>query len=584
LFWGHHLSEKALRALHPHQVVNHFPGSFGLGRKDYLWRNISRMQRQFGEAYDFCVKSYLFPRDRKHFERDYAEGDVYIVKPPAQAEGRGIRLINRLDQLRGKGAEVVVQRYLGDPYVINNKKFDLRIYVGVTSFDPLRIYVFEEGLARFATTDYHAPDASRKSIKDRYMHLTNYSVNKESEHFERNSDAAKDGEGSKWSLTALWKHLRDAGIDVDALRERIHDLVVKTIISVEHSVVSKMNAFCNGRASCFELFGFDVLLDKALKPWLIEVNVSCSLASSSPLDKRIKSMLMTDLFHMVGVTPYDKKSTVGDAEEKRRARLLRNASEPLKRRNIFGLQGTPLNQLDVDDLGIIMQAEDENRRRGHFTRVLPCANMDSRYLRFFEFARYKNTVLAKWMATPDWRVLAPHLTAEALQSHGPSLVARSKPAVTVPAFAPAHARSSSVKSNAGLSASPSALRPNPMAGRGGSGSATATRLGKPLPSATLFDAPRGTPRNGLLSPPGMQKQVAPAAVVALSRRLDDAAGSVPRYPQRSTASICASAVGVQHGGDAKGMLIDGMINRGLIGSGHRLLHEHRPPTPQWLKS
>ena len=43
------------------------------------------------------------------------------------------------------------------------------------------------------------------------------------------------------------------------------------------------------------MFGFDVLIDKDLKPWLIEVNVACSLASSSPLDKRIKNLLMTDM-------------------------------------------------------------------------------------------------------------------------------------------------------------------------------------------------------------------------------------------------------------------------------------------------
>jgi hypothetical protein len=69
-----------------------------------------------------------------------------------------------------------------------------------------------------------------------------------------------------------------------------------------------MNAACNGRAACFELFGFDVLLDKALKPWLIEVNVACSLASSSPLDKWIKNMLMTDLFHLIGLVPFHKKA------------------------------------------------------------------------------------------------------------------------------------------------------------------------------------------------------------------------------------------------------------------------------------
>ena len=45
----------------------------------------------------------------------------------------------------------MVQRYKHKPYLIDGLKFDLRIYVLVAGIDPLRIFVYEEGLARFAT-------------------------------------------------------------------------------------------------------------------------------------------------------------------------------------------------------------------------------------------------------------------------------------------------------------------------------------------------------------------------------------------------------------------------------------------------
>ena len=79
-------------------------------------------------------------------------------------------------------------------------KFDLRLYVAVSSFEPLRAYVFEEGLCRFSTARYSDPaDGGSAADADVFAHLTNYSINKRSSHFVPNADAADDGFGSKWS-------------------------------------------------------------------------------------------------------------------------------------------------------------------------------------------------------------------------------------------------------------------------------------------------------------------------------------------------------------------------------------------------
>jgi hypothetical protein len=61
------------------------------------------------------------------------------------------------------------------------------------------------------------------------------------------------------------------------------------------------------RTNCFELFGFDVLIDSDLKPWLLEVNLSPSFACDSPLDASIKGNLIVDTYNLVGLKRFDRK-------------------------------------------------------------------------------------------------------------------------------------------------------------------------------------------------------------------------------------------------------------------------------------
>ena len=130
-----------------------------------------------------------------------------------------------MEQIPKKRA-CVVQKYLSNPYLIDGLKFDLRIYVYVTSFDPLRVYLFNDGLTRFASRKY---SNSVKTIGDKFMHLTNYSINKTNKDYKTNNDE-KACTGHKWSLKALWTYLQKKGINTDKIWENITDLVVKTII------------------------------------------------------------------------------------------------------------------------------------------------------------------------------------------------------------------------------------------------------------------------------------------------------------------------------------------------------------------
>lgn len=175
-------------------------------------------------------------------------------------------MINKWNQLPKK-TSLVVQKYIADPYLINGSKFDLRLYVLVTSFNPLRIYLYPDGLVRFASVKY-SDDAD--DLKDRYMHLTNYSINKLSSQYTANEDA-NACQGHKWTLSKLWEYLDKRGIDTKYIWKCLQELVIKTIISGESSISQLCNENINNRYNCYELFGVDVILDRRLKPWLLEV-------------------------------------------------------------------------------------------------------------------------------------------------------------------------------------------------------------------------------------------------------------------------------------------------------------------------
>jgi hypothetical protein len=94
---------------------------------------------------------------------------------------------------------------------------------------------------------------------------------------------------------------------MNLLWSRINDVMLKTIICGEHHVAAAIKKNGMHRTNCFEVFGFDILIDSDLKPWLLEVNLSPSLATDSPLDMTIKSTLLSDVFNLVSVKRFDRK-------------------------------------------------------------------------------------------------------------------------------------------------------------------------------------------------------------------------------------------------------------------------------------
>ncbi|XP_072301123.1 tubulin monoglutamylase TTLL4 [Eucyclogobius newberryi] len=414
--WGHHMKSICFKTVGEHQKLNHFPGTFQIGRKDRLWRNLSKMAARFGkQEFNFFPRTFILPQDIRPLRKAWEDGGTkqkWIIKPPASARGMGIQVIHKWSQMPRR-RPLLVQKYLHKPYLISGNKFDLRIYAYVTSYDPLRIYIFSDGLVRFASCKY---SSSMKSLGNKFIHLTNYSVNKKNSEYQANSDD-KACQGHKWALKALWQYLGAKGINTTPLWEKIKDIVIKTIIASEPYVTSLLKMHLKTPYSCHELFGFDIMLDEKLKPWILEVNISPSLHSNSALDIAIKGQMVRDLLNLAGFhipqrdvvsaassSPSSSTSSTSSlcGGHKERGKPDLSADEKVKRAfyltQRFSDQDFLSSVLDVltpEDVRVLAESESELTRKGAFERIFPCA-ASSRYMRFFESQRYLNILLDQW--------------------------------------------------------------------------------------------------------------------------------------------------------------------------------------------
>uniref|UniRef100_A0A182LYQ2 Tubulin--tyrosine ligase-like protein 5 n=1 Tax=Anopheles culicifacies TaxID=139723 RepID=A0A182LYQ2_9DIPT len=404
LLWtGIHLKPDILRNLAPYQRVNHFPRSYELTRKDRLYKNIERMQHLRGyKHFDIVPQSFLLPQDYKELIAAHNKcRGPWIVKPVASSRGRGIFIVNSPDQI-SSFEQVVVAKYISDPLCIDGHKCDIRIYVAVTSFDPLIIYIYEEGLVRLATVKY---DRTAENLWNPCMHLCNYSINKYHTDYIRSSNAGEEDVGHKWTLSALLRHLRSQGCNTEQLMLAIEDLIIKAIFSCTQPIVSACRMFVPHTGNCFELYGFDILIDDMLKPWLLEVNLSPSLGCDTPLDTKVKASMLTDLLTMVGIPAI---SPLQKACYDSKGQKIRNLTTPYRRVNSADFvhttsrkdgtaaganqqqhQGkgdaggsklqTTLSALTAEELKILRFARSQYERRGGFVRIFPTSDSMTRY-------------------------------------------------------------------------------------------------------------------------------------------------------------------------------------------------------------
>ena len=257
------LRQEAYLHLGAGQRVNQF-----YQMRNVLWRKDS-FCHTMQEALDgfhspdpaFTFPCWVLPQDLDAL-RPLVDGRTeFVVKPCDRGEGHGIFVTSDLEDMMNESLSLyVVQPLLADPFLIEERKIDLRTYVLVTSVLPLRAYLFKEGLVRFASDRYHGSNRTRSERS----FLTNTSVGKK----------YTDLSNLTWTFAKLRGWLDAQGYNAEAVFRSVQEVTAKTLLAAEGQFAREFATGLGGFdcSACYQLLGVDVIFDSQLRPYVLEVS------------------------------------------------------------------------------------------------------------------------------------------------------------------------------------------------------------------------------------------------------------------------------------------------------------------------
>ena len=238
--------------------------------------------------------THLLPADYSLFVEEFRRCPraTWIMKPANAAQGRGIFLVTKLHQLRkwsaGRWAATkasesyVISRYVDRPHLVGGRKYDLRLYVLVTSYRPLRVYKHREGFARFCTSKYDLAGEPREPL--------------------RAPDERGRAEARQGPQPAPRRQVEPAALPAarrgDA-RPRGRGAALRGHGPAHRPRCAPCRPRSSTTATASSATTRDVLVDDDLKQRLVEVNASPSLSATTRADRVMKLALIRDVLDVV---------------------------------------------------------------------------------------------------------------------------------------------------------------------------------------------------------------------------------------------------------------------------------------------
>ena len=240
------ITMKTAENLLPYQRANKIPCMDYLCFKSTLFSEVNLIKKQYPNVFNFYSDTYILPNDYPEFQRRHtficsrtSQAPTWVVKPKNGSCGKGIQLISSTYEAEGITDQSVAQLYI-HPYLLDNLKFDFRFFVLISTLDPLTVFIYNEGIARFCTEPYQPPNKTNKNHQ--FSHLTNTAINKASsknpEDFTKKATETLNRFGG--NKKNIWNNIKRAtGLFIAGLYPAIIKTLPKPEIKPTHSHVFK---------------------------------------------------------------------------------------------------------------------------------------------------------------------------------------------------------------------------------------------------------------------------------------------------------------------------------------------------------
>ena len=271
-----------------HQTIN-IPNTFNSGKNMWIIKPVNLNRGR-------CIKVLndlnLILKEMKSIQNNrkilITEGNFYLNKPISYAD-KTIKTNSNFypEKYYNNGVRcdyIMIQKYLEKPLLYQDRKFDIRIWVMFMTNRENEVYIFKEGHLKASSLKYNSDS------NDLFVHLTNYSVQKHNINF------SKIEIGNEIPFSEFQNDL-DRKKTGKNFRKDIYPKIVRIIrLTGGAAKIGKMN-FMNVK-NCFEIFGYDFILDQNYKPYLLEVNSNPGLEISSPLINQLLPRMIDDAFKL----------------------------------------------------------------------------------------------------------------------------------------------------------------------------------------------------------------------------------------------------------------------------------------------